>query len=187
MRDQNPGPPGAHGNRRFSSSKKFSSMVTCTEPFSPGAVPGSASTAKRLPSGARSTQSGSAETRCGREVSRSIGTTRAASDPEKKLPTKKKRDGEAGKIAETTINKGCGELQGLYSSQSHPQIPRTGQIYMYLKLAGVNVGTLDLYQFREQHCDRGANRHYGGMPDQHVHQLEIGAVQLQHRNPAEAR
>jgi hypothetical protein len=44
---------GAHsaGILLFGSSKKFSSMVTCTEPFSPGGASASAGTAKRLPSG----------------------------------------------------------------------------------------------------------------------------------------
>jgi hypothetical protein len=43
-----------HGILRFSSSRKFSSMVTCTVPFSPGGVSGGANTTKRFPSGARS-------------------------------------------------------------------------------------------------------------------------------------
>src|SRR5262249_23170553 len=42
------------GTRRRNSSKKFSRKTTCTEPFSGAAFSGRASTAKRLPSGARS-------------------------------------------------------------------------------------------------------------------------------------
>ena len=41
----------------------------------------------------------------------------------------KRANWEAGSIAETTVNKGCGELRGGNSGQSHPQILRTGQKY----------------------------------------------------------
>jgi hypothetical protein len=52
-------PPG--GIRRFSSSKKFSNMMTCTEPLSPPAASGVANTAKppaRVPRKAGSSESG---------------------------------------------------------------------------------------------------------------------------------
>jgi putative transposase len=46
--------PSDYGILLFSSSKKFSSMVTCTEPLSPCTASGNWNTTKRLPSGARS-------------------------------------------------------------------------------------------------------------------------------------
>ena len=57
--------------------------------------------------------------------SRSMDPTRTATCSEKTLPTENRRGWDASNIAETTVNKGCGELQNRHLSQSHPQISRT--------------------------------------------------------------
>ena len=46
--------------------------------------------------------------------------------PEKKLATKKTSVREAGNLAETTVDRGFGELQTHTPGPSDPQIPRTG-------------------------------------------------------------